>query len=452
MPSPTNQKQCVIVGGGLSGLSLAWFLKQRVPSLDLVVLEAGSQPGGVIHSQRLDGCLVETAAASFLTRESIVLSLIKSLGLESRVLPASRASGRRMIYKGGRLRVLSRNPVSVFSSRVLSLGGSLRLLAEPLVPQGRGKNETVKQFASRRLGAEAADTLMGALMAGIFAGDIDKLEMASSLPRLHAWEHQHGGILRGAMKERRSSRSKPKFDMASFDEGMGVLPQTLAKKLEKSYLGQAAVSSVRPQEQGWLVNFSQGAITADHLVLAVPPPKAAKLVEPWQSELAERMNNIEHAPVAAVTFVCRKPQAVPKGFGFLVPPGEDLPILGCMFSSQVFPSHAPRKGSALRVMLGGYRNPEAATRPDTQVINQARAALTSVLGSLPLEFLHIVQWPHGIPQYNVGHADTVKAIQSITRNLDSLHVCGNGYRGIGVADCVREADQLAGILAKEWTS
>ncbi|HZT81441.1 MAG TPA: protoporphyrinogen oxidase, partial [Gemmataceae bacterium] len=254
----------VIVGGGISGLALAYRLQQANPAAEITLLERNDRPGGTVWTERHDGFQVECGPNGFLDTKPATLDLCRDLGLGDRLVAASEAASRnRYLLLGGRLRRLPTGPLGFLTTDVLSLRGKLAVLAEPFRRRGRGGDESVDAFARRRLGNEAADVLVDAFVTGIFAGDPKRLSVRAAFPRLAELEERHGSLIRGfgrSAKERRreaAARGQPyqrPGKMWSFREGLRLLIETLRDRLRTPPVLGVSVKRVERQETGWLVH------------------------------------------------------------------------------------------------------------------------------------------------------------------------------------------------------
>lgn len=435
----------MVVGGGISGLALAWFLKTRGGAV--TVLEAGEVPGGTARTLERDGFLLETGPNSVLDRDGEVRALAEAVGVQLR--PASASAGRRSLVVGGRVRVLPGSPPALLGSNVLPLGARLRLLLEPFTRRGpAGVDESLGDFARRHLGRTVTATFVDALQTGIWAGDMERLSAASAFPRLVALERAHRSLILGALRTRRVGASAGPTGLASFEGGLGTLSAALARRLGDQVRLGTPVTHVERTGDRWLATTARGTVQADRLVLAIPPRQAAVLVRPFDADLADGLDAFPTVPVAVVHLGYRPAlDPAPDGFGFLVPPRERRNLLGALYVSSAFPFKAPGGGTLLTVLVGGAHRPELVSRGDRALVELARAELRELLGIERVPTLtEVVHWTHAIPQYDVGHAGRVSTVMTLAGHWPGLTLAGNGYRGAGVADCVRSARELAAQL------
>jgi len=449
-----------VVGGGIAGLSLGFHLMRH--GVAVRVVEGAARPGGNIRTEERDGYRCEWGPNGFLDSSPPTIRLVDALGLQDELAPSSDATRVRWIVRDGRLRRLPAKPQQLLASDVLSLKGRLRVLAEPLQAARRDDaDESVFDFARRRIGAEAAEVLVDAMVTGIYAGDPRRLSLEAAFPRLRALEREHGGLLRGMLalrKEKRGGRAAahgsalgPAGVLTSFDTGMETLVQALAGVLGENLTCDTRLTRLERTASGWRLEFEQGApLTAEQVVLACPAWVAAPLLHGLDADLAERVSAIPSAPVAVVCtgWAERDVARVERGFGFLVPGREQSPVLGTLFDSWAFPNRAPQGRVLWRTLLGGARAAAVLDLEDPALVNHTLRALEKWLGlrATP-EMVRVVRHPRGIPQYPVGHAREVARIDARLERQPGLHLTGNCYRGIAMNACIQEAEALAARVA-----
>lgn len=455
----------VIVGGGISGLSLAHALVRDRPAggVDVLVLERSFRAGGVIRSERVDGYVCEWGPNGFLDGATETLALVDEVGLRDRLVPSSDRARRRFIYRGGRLRQLPTGPGAFLTGDLLSPGGRLRMLMEPFVRGGSREDESVHSFVSRRFGGEAASVMADAMTTGIFGGGSRELSIRACLPQVWQLEADHGGIVRGLIGRRRARARLPDGGkppagggsafgrLTSFRDGIEELPAALARSLGGRLRLGTGVERIERTGAGWTVRTEDGAAhPADRLVLATGADVAARLVDRLDTALASHLREIVSAPiaVACLGYDASARGAAFDGFGFLVPQGEGPRILGAVWDSSVYPGRAPEGRSLVRVLIGGGRDPEALALDDDGIVAIARADLLTACGlEAAPSFVRVIRQVPGLPQYRVGHTARLARIAEGLGALPGLRLTGNSYRGLAVNACIAEARALAGTLA-----
>jgi oxygen-dependent protoporphyrinogen oxidase len=463
-----------IVGGGISGLTVAYeLLGAGLPREELVVLEAAPRAGGHIRSHHEEGYVVEAGPNGFLDNSPPTLELVERLGLADRLLPSNAASAVRFIHARGKLRRVPRGPLGMLGSGLLPLGGRLRIFLEPFVRQGGSPEETVYDFAARRIGASAAGTLVDAMVSGVFAGDARDLELAAAFPKMAAMEAEHGGLVkamlalarrrkreareRGAAPAKRGGPAGPGGHLTSFVDGFEELPTALIERLGDRVRTGCAIDGIAADRDGhWsIARAGEQPLAARAVVLACPADQAARLTGPVDAQLAAALREITSSTIAVVAHGYRLADvgAAPPGFGFLVPRGEGPRILGCLWTSSIWDGRAPADRVLLRTMVGGVHDPAAVELDDDELARIVARDLERCMGltASPV-FTRIYRHRTGIAQYRRGHGARLARIDERLASLPGLFVSGSSYRGISVNHCVAEAPEVARRLLAQSSS
>lgn len=464
-------KRVVVVGGGVTGLTTAFDVREAAAAagldVEVVVLEATHRAGGNIRTERTDGYIIENGPNGFLDNAPTTVELVHRLRLDDQLQPANESAGRRFIYRDGSLHEAPTGPLSFLRSPLLSLPGRLRVLGEPFArPRPRGVDESIHDFASRRIGSEAASVLVDAMVSGVFAGDAQDLSLQSSFPKLANMEAEHGGLVRAMvarMKERRADLTRrgdpagPGGTLTSFRMGMDTLIHGLVEALGEGVLRtdspvvaiERDASQPRDGGRPWQVRLSDGSeLAADAVVVAIPSPRAAPLLEHTDAVLAEAAGEIGTAGLAVVATAFDASRIPPvDGFGFLVPRGEDLRILGCLWDSSIFPGRAPEGKVLVRSMIGGAHDPAAVSEHEDVLLRHVRHDLATTMGTeAEPELTRVYRWPLGIGQYTVGHAARLDRIHERLRAHPGLWVGGSSYYGVSMNACIEKSRDQAGEI------
>lgn len=446
----------VVIGGGISGLSVGFFAKAAGRSV--VVLEEGPRAGGKIRTDWEEGFCCEWGPQGFLDNVPETLELVRLLGLENRLVPASPTSSDRFILRHGRLRRVPLSPPAFLVSDVLSLPGKLRVLAEPLIPRGGAEDESVAAFARRRIGREAAQVLVDAMVTGVFAGKAEELSLPATFPKMAHMERTYGSLTRAMLALRKKGGGGPAGPggtLTTFVAGMQELTDRLVAALGDSLRLSSPVTSVRYLEHStepWRVRLADGGELAGRsLVVTVPPPKVVDtLGELLGPRAVAALQEIPMPPVVVVMTAYRSPQPFAHpltGFGFLVPSQEPRQILGTLFCHSIFPNQAPAGSVLLRTILGGARQPEVIHFSDEELVRLVRRELHAVLGGdTDPDLVRVFRHPEGIPQYTLGHPRRLQILDEATSRYRGLYLTGNAYRGVAVNACIAEAKKLAESL------
>ena len=447
-----------IVGAGISGLATAQAILVRKPDAEIVIFEADRRVGGKVWTEMSpEGYLCEGGVNGFLDKIPSTLELCRQAGVVP--LPADAAAQKRYVYSRGELHKLPEKPTEFITSRLLSIPGRLRVPFEIIVGGTNNPDETLAEFATRRLGSEAFDRLIDPMASGVFAGDATKLSLKSCFPRIHEVESEYGSLIRGLLKLQRKARREGGIDkpgpgpggtLTSFGDGMSVLTDALAGQLESRVRIGTPVQDISRSGIRYLLQTDDGREEeSDILILAAPAHAQACMLQAFDPVLSGLLAEIFYPALSVCCFGYRKQHAgkIPDGFGFLVPSKEQRAILGTIVDSNVFPGRAPEDSILLRSMVGGARTPELALLPDEQLISRVRGDLQDILGlTAEPDFIRIFRHNKAIPQYEIGHAARLEAIDEHLQRHPGLVLTGNAFKGVSLNDCVVNAWKTAQSL------
>jgi oxygen-dependent protoporphyrinogen oxidase len=443
----------VVIGAGISGLAVAHALGKRGRSV--VVLESAARAGGVIATVRRDEALYERGPNSTLDTSPRIGELLRDLAIEPERVDAGAVAAHRYIVRGGTLRELPTSAAALVSSNAFTPRAKLRLLREPFIaPAPDDAEESIAAFVRRRLGQEFLDYAIDPFVAGIYAGDAERISVAAAFPRLLALERKYGSLVKGQVRgarERRASGEVAKNAAASFSFRNGM--QTLTDALAGTLAGlecDVRVTGIAREAGAFVVTGMRAGESVVRrgrcLVLAVPAPAAGTLVAGLAPEAARALAAIEYAPVAIIASLYRRGDVAHPlaGFGFLVPKKEKRTILGTLFSSSMFAGRAPDGSVLLTTFAGGRRNPEVLALPDAALAASVRSELADLVGARGApQWQEIVRWPQAIPQYELGHLDRLRHVDAAEANVPGLYFCANYRDGVAVGDRIRQGDEMA---------
>jgi protoporphyrinogen/coproporphyrinogen III oxidase len=452
------ESEVLVVGAGISGLATAWWLQRR--GRDVQVIEAAPRAGGAIGSFRVEGCLIETGPNSALETSPLIGELIGQTGSAGGRIYANAAAKNRFVLRGGRLIPIPLTPPAFVATRLFSWRTKLGLAREPFVRRSRADaQETVAEFVRRRLGPEFLDYAINPFVAGVHAGDPERLSVRAAFPLLFELEQKHGSLIRGAIlgarqRRRNPEKSKQAAPMLSFRDGMQTLTDGIAGRLKRLALATRATGLARTSDGAWEA-MTQGEggpaiYRARTLVLAVPAYSAAQLVRPHAEQAAQALEAIIYPPVAATVSAYDRADIAHAldGFGFLVPEKEGRRILGTIFSSTLFDDRAPPGTALLTTFVGGMRQPALAQQDEAAIAALVREELLALLGArAEPRWVRVTRWERAIPQYTLGHLDRMAALDASERELTGLYFCANYRGGISVGDCIKSAHAMAQRVA-----
>ena len=447
-----------IIGGGISGLSLACELMGKKRDFDITVFEADNRPGGKIYTEKTDGYICEAGVNGFLNNKPATLELADRINLPP--VRSNDASRKRFIYTNGALQQLPESVSKFFMSNFLSLPGRLRMIGEYFVPQADKDDETLADFARRRVGQEFLEKLLDPMASGVYAGDPSKMSIRSCFSKVYDLERKYGGLIKGFMalgKEAKRSGKKveagPGGTLMSFSGGMYSLIETLGNILSERVVTGREVKGIEKTPGGYRLHFTDGsAYEADCVVLASPAHNSADIVRDFDRSIHEILTTIPYPALSVVSFGFRK-EKISRDvgfFGFLVPGKEKRKILGTLFDSSIFGERAPEGHVLMRTMVGGARAAELAMLDDKKLIDLVRSELAHIMDlRAEPDFVRIYRWERAIPQYELGHYLKLEALDKALAKHKGLYLAGNAYRGIAVNDCIANSVRLAELITSE---
>lgn len=454
----------VIVGAGISGLATAYAVEQLAKAADLevetLVLEKLERTGGKIWSIQEEGFLCEWGPNGFLDSKPMTLDLCQQLGISGQLLRSDDNARKRFIYSGKVLHRLPENGPSFLKSRLISWPGKLRLACEMLIPAKRDdEDETLAEFARRRLGREALDKLIAPMVSGIFAGNPETMSLQSCFPKIHQLEQEYGGLLKAMVKLAKRKKAEQKAGkvvasaagpggvLTSFQQGIQQLTDGTATALSGEVRTGNGVARIEQKQDGFLLKMEDGALVeAEILVTATPAYALAGMLENVNSGAAELLRGIPYAPMNVVCFGYPRERISRdlNGFGYLIPRAEGCDILGTLWDSSIFPNRAPEGRVLLRSMMGGATNTSAIDFSEDEVKARVMTDLKQIMGiTAEPDFVRIFRHSRAIPQYTRGHAARLLALGDALKGHPALLLTGNAFFGIGLNDCVHSSNRTA---------
>jgi oxygen-dependent protoporphyrinogen oxidase len=452
-----------IIGGGISGLAAAFTLEEyrrAGADLDYVLYEASALLGGVLRTDHVDGCLVEAGPDSFLTEKPWATDLCRAVGLGDQLIGSNDADRKTYILTNGRLVVMPDGLMFMVPTKIIPTGLSplfswktkLRMTQELLQsPRAADHDESVASFIERHYGSEMVDRLADPLLSGVYGGEAASLSVRAVLPRFAEMERTHGSLGRAMLAARRKMSARPRKPapslFTSLKNGMQHLAETVASRLAPaSLLTNTPVQAIQSEAGGWVVSAGLQSDYFDAVILALPAPGAAQVLRIASPELSAELAAIQYNSSITVGLGYDREvrQALPPGFGFLVPRSEGKRLLAATFVHNKFPHRAPEDRALLRCFFAGANAENIWPLGDDQIIAIVRHELQQILGlrAEPL-FTRVYKWKSAMAQYGVGHLDRLERIERLRQQLPGLAVAGNAYRGIGVPDCIRSGRDAA---------
>ena len=470
-------KKIIIVGGGIAGLSAAYYTHQKtIYPVSITLLEAGSAWGGKITTDRVNSVVpegtfvIEGGPDTFIVTKPWAVKLCQELGIAERLRGTNPEIKKTYILKNGTLHELPGGLTmmiptefgSMIRTRLLSSLEKARMGMDFLLPRGReARDETLGGFVTRRLGRGAYENLIEPLMSGIYAGDGDQLSLQATFPYLQDLEMKHGGLVKGALAFRQE-RAKNGINTAPGSRSIFLTPLTglaeiveaLVEKLEDAGVDlklNVKVESVKRDGvtgKKWFVNLESGeTLEADALILAAPAYVSGDLLgEETAPALADELCAVEYVSTATVTLAYREAD-LPRpldGYGYVIPRREGRKALACTWTSTKFPHRAPEGYALLRVFVGRAGQESEIPWAEARLLEIAREELKLTLDITAEPLLtRVYRWEKAMPQYNLGHPERLARIEAALEALPGLALAGNGYRGIGIPDCIHSGELAA---------
>ena len=454
-----------IIGGGISGLACAYRLTElretSKKDFSIVLLEAGGRVGGVIQTEEHDGFLLEKGPDAFISEKPWALDLAKRLQIDADLIGTRKNHRKSSVLRKGRLVAVPEGfylmaptrLVPFLRSPLLSRRGKLRTLMEYFIPPSfSGEDESLAHFVRRRFGSECLEEAAQALVAGIYTGDPETLGLLGTLPRFRDLEKKYGSVIRGLLKEGRQAQtaSGARYGLfVSFKKGMATLTDALEKKVSSFVRLNSPVRTVSfdENEKLWHVTTKKGeTLNFDAVCTSLPARDSRKLLAETMPVLAGQLSAVKTESVATVHLAYRSEQfsRLPQGFGFVAPKKEKRAVLACTFVDQKFEGRCPEGMKLLRAFVGGAFGREFFNKEDKDLTEAVEKDLQAILGiqGKPV-FSLIRRHPEAMVQYGVGHYDWLEKVRRTVQEFPGLFLTGASYAGVGIPDCVRDAESQA---------
>jgi protoporphyrinogen/coproporphyrinogen III oxidase len=444
--------KALIIGGGISGLSAAYYLSKA--GIRPTLLERKPRVGGVIQTSVKQGCVIEEGPDGFMAAKPWAMKLIRELGLADQVIGSNDYSRITYIVKKGKLvpmpeglmMMVPTKFLPLLETSLLSWGAKIRMGLEIFrQPQGPQPDRSVHEFLLDHYGEETIDYLAEPLLAGVYGGDPRQMSVNSVLARFVDLETKYGSLTRGALAQPRPN-SAGSF-LQTLKGGLGQLIDALRPSAD---IVHADAERLEQMSDGYRVRVNGDWMEAEHLVIATTAHDAAELLGNVDGKLADEVGCIPYTTSITLALGYRKATFDHPliGHGFLVPKKERRHIFGCTWVGNKFDHRVPANMVVLRCFLGA----DAMPLSDEALVDAARSELNSIMG-LEAEpvFHNIARWPRSMAQYTVGHEKRVARIEEFARRRPGLYLAGNAYHGIGIPDCVRMGQEAATKIIAAYT-
>ena len=474
MRSSDRRPHLVVVGGGLAGLTAAWEAQRR--GCEVTLLEADARLGGKLHTQYVDDLLIDTGPDSFLSSKPPGLRLISDLGLLDQVINTLPDGGGTFILRNGQLQPLPEGMTllvpadlrAIAKTPLVSPLGKARMALDLLLPPRAGNDdESVATFVRRRVGREAFERMAEPLLSGIYGGNAEQLSLLATFPRLRDTERAHGGVIRGAIEQKRAvtaavanapaSTTAPKRSpFVSLRNGLQTLVDTLEQQIGPEHIHRnEPVQRLERTSGGWRMETAQRTLEADGVLLAIPAFAAATLLQPIDAALAAPLRGIPYGSSATVSMAYHLAdvEGLARGRGFVIPRREGRTLTAVTWTSRKFGGRAGSATALLRGFVGRVGGERALELDDDGIVALVRRELRDLLDiTAEPQLARVFRWERGMPQPNLGHLPRLDAINARVALLAGLGLTGAAYRGVGIPDVIDDARTQAARLAETLLS
>ena len=458
-------KKIAVIGGGISGLSLAYRLqqisKEKNQAVEIHLFEKSTRTGGTIQTRHQDGFTFEKGPDGFIQQKPVVRDLAKELGIDNELISTQSANRRSLILQNDKLIEVPdgfylMSPAKIIPflrSPLLSWHGKLRTLFEPFIPAKKDDTEeSLASFVRRRFGKENLEKISQAMLGGIYTADPEHLSMPAALPRFIELEKKYGSILKGVIASMAKTKDVrgPRYGLfGSFHNGMSPLTNALTAKIPVDHLHlNAEIQSIQLESstQNWKIKTNNQEYDFDKVCLAVSAFAASTILSDLTQDQRHQFRSIPYAGSAILHFGFKSEQIKnrPSAIGFIVPHKENKSFIACSFMSNKYENRAPKGFDLIRVFAGGAMQEEVLNWPVEELRNKVLEEISAVLNIQGDPFIEDVAiWPKSMPQYTMGHLERVKRVQQTVQSYPNLYLLGNAYGGVGIPDLVEKANELA---------
>ena len=456
-----EQKKVIIIGGGITGLTTAYYLQKEARekglSLDVKLIEASHRLGGKMQTFVKDGFVIERGPDSFLARKQSATRLAKEVGMENELI--RNTAGKSFVLARERLHPMPGGSIMGIPTQIapfvttglFSFPGKLRAAADFVLPRSNpAEDQALGEFFRRRLGDEVVENLIEPLLSGIYAGDIDHLSLMSTFPQFYQVEQKYRSLILGMKKSTpappKSASEKKNVGMfLTFKTGLQSFVDAIEQNLTpKSVLKGIRVESINKKESRYEVELSDGEmLKADSVVLSVPHHITQSILK--QYRFFDCFKEMPSTSVATVALAFPK-EAIERdieGTGFVVSRNSDYTITACTWTHKKWPHAAPSGKVLLRCYVGRPGDEAIVDASDNEIIEVVLNDLNKTMNiTMAPDFAVISRWKDSMPQYTVGHKDRIEQVTNqLTEELPGIYLAGSSYDGLGMPDCIDQGEK-----------
>ncbi len=444
--SASSSNTVAVLGGGISGLSTAWYLKKK--GFEVTLFEAQEDTGGVIRSVSNQYSVFDFGPNTIRDKTGSISEMIEDLGIEDEAFSMSEGSKTRFIVRNGELKKIKQNPISFLFSGVLSWKGKKELFSEPIRKSLKSdSDESIGSFLERRIGKEAVEYLADPFFSGIYAGDLYSLSKKKLIGKLADFEQEYGSISRGFLKSRKEKRSfKPK--VISFKKGIQQLTDKLTECLQDSILHEE-IKSLQILESNLKVRTTGKDYTFDKVVSCLPAYVLKEVLKTNDQKLENSLSEISYSPMLSTQLLFKKEDLnLPEnGFGFLVPRKEKIRLLGAIWKSNIFPDQTEDEYVHVNLMTGGSHDIKVTEQDIREIEKEVIEEFSSIMNADgKAEMVSSKLWEKAIPQFHVGFGSVEESLDKFQQVNTGFYIGGNYRWGVSVSDCVDGAKNLSEFI------
>jgi protoporphyrinogen/coproporphyrinogen III oxidase len=455
-----ENKKVVIIGGGITGITAAYYLQKEAREkglpIDVRLIEASHRLGGKIQTVVRDGFVIERGPDSYLERKQSATRLVKEAGMESKLVNNTAGKSYVLVQErlhpmpGGSVMGIPTQLAPFVTTGLFSLPGKLRAAADFVLPKSSpAEDQSLGSFFRRRLGDEVVENLIEPLLSGIYAGDIDQMSLMATFPQFYQVEQKYGSLVLGMKKTtpkspKTSSDSKKKGIFLTLTTGLQSLVDSIEAKLEAgSVLKGIRVERIKKADKGYRLELNTGEkLAADAIVSAVPHHVAHAMFQQY-----DFFDSFEHMPstsVATVALAFPK-EAVEKdinGTGFVVSRNSDYSITACTWTHKKWPHSSPEGSVLLRCYVGRPGDEAIVDLSDDELTKIVLEDLNKTMNiTMQPDFVVVSRWKESMPQYTVGHKQRIQTVNDhVAKELPGVFLAGASFEGLGIPDCIDQGE------------
>ncbi|WP_025950948.1 protoporphyrinogen oxidase [Geobacillus thermocatenulatus] len=451
-----GQRTVVIIGGGITGLTAAYYLQkaireQRLP-LACKLVEATHRLGGKVQTVVRDGFVIERGPDSFLARKTSAFRLVKEVGLEHEIV--HNATGTSYILVNGKLYPIPGGAVMGIPTRIapflttglFSPAGKLRAALDFVLPPVKVDGDMpLGRFFRRRLGDEVVDNLIEPLLSGIYAGDIDEMSLMATFPQFFQLEQKYGSLVRGARRTTPKEQKERKGAFQTLKTGLQSLVDEVEKRLEPgSVIKGVRVERIVRTDSAYRLQLSTGEVWgADGIIVTTPHHVVPDMFADYPFFAPFRSVPLTSVATVALAFPEEAIRQDIDGTGFVVSRRSDYTMTACTWTHKKWPHTAPPGKALLRCYVGRPGDEEIVDQPDDEIVRVVLDDLNKVMNIAGQpEFAVISRWKRAMPQYTVGHRERLAHMKrQMGDALPGVFLAGSSYEGLGLPDCIDQGEK-----------